>query len=176
MLVNAAVADDLVEVFRQLYEARFPIEAMAIATRQDLEAPPTGDGNVTGAFSCRPVRGGSQYSQHAYGLAVDLNPFHNPYQNGDVVLPELASSYLARDRVRPGMITPDGPVVRAFSTIGWGWGQVVWPQGLSALQPQRSLADLRGPRPASAAGTVRGSGTTLLAGCSPAALGGPRLC
>jgi hypothetical protein len=122
LLVNRTAADDLVLVFRRLYDARFPIEAMGIATRRDLDAPPTGDGNVTGAFTCRPVRGGTQFSQHAYGLAVDLNPFQNPYLNGELVLPELASAYLDRTRLRPGMITPDGPVVRAFSAIGWGWG------------------------------------------------------
>jgi hypothetical protein len=38
------------------------------------------------------------------------------------VLPELASAYLDRDDVRPGMITPDGVVVRAFGSIGWTWG------------------------------------------------------
>jgi hypothetical protein len=122
MLVNGSVADDLVEVFRRLYRARFPIESMGIARRADLHAPPTGDGNVTGSFACRPVRGGSTYSQHAYGLAVDLDPFQNPYRRGDVVLPELASAYLDRHWLRPGMITPTGPAVQAFASIGWGWG------------------------------------------------------
>jgi hypothetical protein len=51
-----------------------------------------------------------------------VNPFQNPYTKGEVVLPELASSYLDRGWVRPGMITPGGPVVRAFAAIGWGWG------------------------------------------------------
>ena len=37
-------------------------------------------------------------------------------------LDELASAYLARDRVRPGMVTSDGPVVSAFRDIGWEWG------------------------------------------------------
>lgn len=122
MLVNAAVAGDLVRVFRRLYRARFPIESMAIARLADLDAPPTGDGNVTGSFACRPIRGGAAYSQHAYGLAVDLNPFQNPYARDDVVLPELASAYLDRGRLRPGMIRPDGRVVRAFASIGWEWG------------------------------------------------------
>jgi len=122
LLVNRSVSDDLVEVFGQLYAARFPLESMAITRQQDLDAPPTGDGNVTGSFACRPVRGGTQYSQHAYGLAVDLDPFQNPYTNGDVVLPELASAYLDRNWLRPGMITLDGPAVRAFASIGWGWG------------------------------------------------------
>ena len=45
-----------------------------------------------------------------------------PTRTDDLVLPELASSYLDRDDVRPGMITPDGVVVRAFELIGWTWG------------------------------------------------------
>jgi D-alanyl-D-alanine carboxypeptidase len=122
LLVNASVAGDVVKVFKQLYAARFPIEEMRITRLEELDAPPTGDGNNTGAFACRPTRGASSYSQHAYGLAVDVNPFQNPYVNDDVVLPELASSYLERGWRRPGMIAPNGPVVRAFSSIGWGWG------------------------------------------------------
>jgi hypothetical protein len=122
LLVNRSVADDLVSVFRQLYAAKFPIEEMRITRADELDAPPTGDGNNTGAFNCRPVRGATSYSQHAYGLAIDVNPFQNPYTKGDLVLPELASSYLDRSWVRPGMIEPEGPVVRAFSSIGWTWG------------------------------------------------------
>lgn len=122
MLVNGSAAADLVDVFRTLYRARFPIESMGIMRLADLDAPPTGDGNVSGSFACRPVSGGTEFSQHAYGLAVDLNPFQNPYRSGDVVLPELASAYLDRGWVRPGMITPGGPAVRAFASIGWEWG------------------------------------------------------
>jgi hypothetical protein len=122
MLVNRSVAEGLVDVFQKLYRAKFPIESMGIAEPQDLDAPPTGDGNVTGSFACRPIRGGTEFSQHAFGLAVDLNPFQNPYQQGDLVLPELASAYLDRDWLRPGMITPGGPATRAFGSIGWQWG------------------------------------------------------
>ena len=90
--------------------------------RWDPDAPPTGDGNGTGAFVCRASTGASYFSQHAYGLAIDVNTFQNPYAKGEVVLPELASSYLDRDDVRPGMVTADGPVVEAFASIGWEWG------------------------------------------------------
>ena len=122
MLVNRSAAAGLVDVFRKLYRIRFPIESMGIARLTDLDAKPTGDGNGTGSFACRPIRGGTEFSQHAYGLAVDLNPFQNPYRNDDVVLPELASAYLDRSWVRPGMATPRGPAVRAFASIGWEWG------------------------------------------------------
>lgn len=122
LLVASGVAADVAGVFRELWRAGFALEELRITTRAELDAPPTGDGNTTGAFVCRPVTGGTSYSQHAYGTAIDLNPFQNPYGKGEVVLPELAASYLDRSWVRPGMITADGPVVRAFARIGWGWG------------------------------------------------------
>lgn len=122
LLVHASAAEDVVEVFRRLHQARFPIEQMRIVAAAELDGPPTGDGNVTSAFVCRAVRGGASWSQHAFGLAVDVNPFHNPYQRGDVVLPERASAYLDRSWERPGMLREDGPVVAAFDAIGWGWG------------------------------------------------------
>jgi D-alanyl-D-alanine carboxypeptidase len=123
LLLNASVARDVVRVFHRLYDERFPFEELRISTLADLDAAPTGDGNGTGAFVCRPTTGSTTtFSQHAYGLAIDLDPFQNPYVKGDLVLPELASTYLDRDDVRPGMITPDGVAMRAFSEIGWTWG------------------------------------------------------
>jgi len=122
MVVNALVADDVVTVFRKLYAARFPLEEMRLVTQADLDAAPTGDGNTTAAYACRPTVGSSSWSAHAYGLAVDLNPFMNPYRKGDLVLPELASSYLDRSWRRPGMLFRDGVVVRAFQDIDWTWG------------------------------------------------------
>jgi hypothetical protein len=122
LLLNRGVAHDVVGVFRKLYRARFPFEELRVTSHSELDAAPTGDGNDTGAFVCRPMVGTTTYSQHAYGLAIDLDPFQNPYRRGDLVLPELASTYLDRDDVRPGMITSDGVVVRAFAAIGWTWG------------------------------------------------------
>ncbi|MGH3362157.1 MAG: M15 family metallopeptidase [Nocardioides sp.] len=122
LLVHASAARDLDVVFRRLWRARFPMEQVLIVRTYDPDAPKTGDGNGTGSFVCRPTTGGTSFSQHAYGLALDVNTFQNPYRDGDVVLPELASAYLQRGRVRPGMITAEGPVVRAFAAIGWEWG------------------------------------------------------
>lgn len=122
LLVNASAAAGLVRVFHHLFSRGWPIEQMRIASKADLHAPPTGDGNVTGDFACRPVRGGTGWSQHAYGLAVDLDPFQNPYVDGARVLPELATAYARRGREWPGIIRPGAVPVRAFAAIGWGWG------------------------------------------------------
>jgi hypothetical protein len=124
LVVRSDVARPVARVFRQLYAARFPIEQMRVVTQADLDAPPTGDGNNTAAYACRPTRGSTSWSAHAYGLAVDVNPFMNPYtrDSSDLVLPELASAYLDRSWRRPGMVLPGGVVTRAFAAVGWTWG------------------------------------------------------
>jgi hypothetical protein len=122
MLVNADVAQTVVGVFKRLYAAGFPIEEMRITTEAELKMPPTGDGNNTNAFVCHQTPGQAQWSANAYGLAVDLNPFDNPSVKGDLVLPELASSYLNRDWARSGMVLDGGVAVTAFESAGWKWG------------------------------------------------------
>jgi hypothetical protein len=122
IIVNTAVAEDVIEVFARLHEARFPIEQMRITTLEQVDDHPTGDFNETGSFVCRPAVGSSNWSYHAYGLAIDVNPFHNPYQRGDLVIPELASVYTDREDVRPGMIVAGDAVTEAFAEIGWEWG------------------------------------------------------
>jgi len=122
LIVHDDVAADVIGVFEQLYEARFPIEEMRIITRADVDAPPIGDGNNSGSFVCRPVTGGTSFSEHAKGLAIDINPFHNPYIRGDRVLPEQASAYTDRSLNEQGMLQLDSLVVKAFADIGWTWG------------------------------------------------------
>lgn len=122
LIVNAAFAEDIVSVFEQLHAARFPVEQLKVTTQPELDAPPTGDGNNSGAFGCREAVGSDSWSRHAYGLAIDINPFHNPYIRGELILPELAESYLDRDRALPGMVFEGDIVFQAFADIGWSWG------------------------------------------------------
>lgn len=120
LLVHVDAVEVVTAGFAALFARRFPIEEMRIVAVDELDAPPTGDGNNTTAFVCRPSRGATRWSEHAYGRAVDINPFHNPYVKGDVVLPELASAYADRSVIRPGMLTDED--VAGFDAGGWGWG------------------------------------------------------
>lgn len=122
LIVNRSVARDVVSVFRQIHRARWPIEEMRVTARRELDAPPTGDGNNTSAFVCRAARLSEEWSEHAYGLAVDVNPFQNPYVRDDLTLPELAMAYRDRSWRRPGMLEAGDPVTSAFGQIGWEWG------------------------------------------------------
>jgi hypothetical protein len=122
IVVAATVASPVVQIFRSLYDVGFPIEQMRLATAADETAHPTGDGNDTVGFACTVVPGSTHFSAHAYGLAIDVNPFQNPEKKGDLVIPELASAYTVRAWVRPGMLLPGSPAVRAFARAGWTWG------------------------------------------------------
>ena len=124
LVVNRAAAAPLARVFRQLYVLRFPIRHLSFADAYGPTQPT--DGDISGSFECRkavpsPCGGGSgNWSNHAYGLAVDLNPIENPYVGCGATRTRKSRPYLNRKRVRPGMITP--AVVKAFASIGWGWG------------------------------------------------------
>ena len=122
LILAAEWTEDLLGVFEVAWNERFPFEEMRIVTLADLVAEPTGDGNNTASFVCRAVTGGSRFSEHAYGLAIDINPFHNPYLRGELLLPELAGAYLEREDARDGMLYANSPVVLAFAEIGWAWG------------------------------------------------------
>lgn len=122
LVVASRAAGSVVRAFRSLFAQGFPIEQMRLPTTADLTAPPTGDGNNTAAFVCRRARGQSRFSAHAYGLAIDVNPFQNPFVRDDLVLPELASAYRNRTWHRPGMLLAGSAAVRAFTDRGWTWG------------------------------------------------------
>ena len=63
------------------------------------------------------------WSQHAFGLAIDINPIENPYVASDGYVRNYnARPYRNRSLHRPGMILPGDVVVRAFAAIGWKWG------------------------------------------------------
>jgi hypothetical protein len=132
MVVNASAADDVLWVFHQLFDARFPIK------RVDLSTPfhpnsfaqhrrITSHRSVTASFNCRPVVTAlgpeDTFSQHAYGLAIDLNPLQNPYVTSDgFVRNRAAEPYLDRSRNFEGMIHEGDVVFRSFAAIGWSWG------------------------------------------------------
>ena len=128
LVVNRDVASQLAKVFRRLHELRFPIRHMRLVDMYGPLRTQPKDGDVTGSFSCRqavpsPCTGGTasgNWSNHAYGHAIDINPVENPYVGCGRTRDPKSEPYLDRSRLRKGMVTP--AVVRAFRSIGWGWG------------------------------------------------------
>jgi hypothetical protein len=123
MLINAKRAEEIVPVFRYMYEHRFPIEEMRVTTLEEVTGDHFGDQNVTISFECRHTTGGyTTWSEHASGLAIDINPFHNPWVRDGYVYPELADAYIDRTWLRPGMIETQRAIITEFKDIGWSWG------------------------------------------------------
>jgi hypothetical protein len=126
LVVNRSAAAPLAKVFRQLYKLRFPIRHMRFAETYVPKRSQPADGDISGSFECRRAvpspcgNGTGNWSQHAFGLAVDLNPIENPYTGCGRTREPASVPYLNRSRIRRGMVTPG--VVRAFRSIGWGWG------------------------------------------------------
>lgn len=124
MVVNVDVAVRVSGVLRQLYDDRFPIQQMRLVDDFGGDDDASMTANNSSAFNCRPVAGHpGSWSQHAYGRAVDLNPLTNPYVLADgTVSPPAGAPYRDRSLRAPGLIAAGGPAVRAFCSVGWGWG------------------------------------------------------
>jgi hypothetical protein len=123
LIVNRSVATRVVSVFRKLYRADFPIRRMQPVDAYGGSDFRSIEADNTSAFNCRRATGSSSWSNHAYGLAIDINPIENPYvtSSGSVAHP-ASRPYLNRSRIRPGMAYPGGALVNAFRSVGWGWG------------------------------------------------------
>ncbi len=105
LVVNAKAADDLVSVFKKLYDVRYPIERMEPVDKYGGSDFDSIEANNTSAFNCRNATGSSSFSQHAYGLAVDINPCQNPYVYADGhIAHKSCTKYKNRDLDAPGMI------------------------------------------------------------------------
>lgn len=130
MVVHADVAEDVLRVFGRLHEARFPIKRVALAREfvlDEWEPRISSRRSVTASFNCRPVvtplGPGEDFSQHSYGLAIDINPVQNPFVTADgFVRNRMARPYIDRSKHLTGMIHDGDVVVRSFASIGWEWG------------------------------------------------------
>ncbi|MCW2679283.1 MAG: hypothetical protein JWM62_684 [Frankiales bacterium] len=122
LVVARAHAAGMVTVFRRLYEARFPVQRMRTVEQYGSDDDRSMAANNTSAFNCRAVAGGTGWSEHAYGAALDLNPVQNPYVRGTTVEPAAGRAYVDRRDVRTGMVVAGDMVVRAFAGVGWEWG------------------------------------------------------
>jgi hypothetical protein len=122
LIVAAAVAADVLAVFERLFALRFPIARMELIDAYGGDDERSMAANNCSAFNFRTIAGTEMLSLHAHGTAVDINPVQNPYLASGTIQPAAAEAFLDRSQVRAGMIVRPGPMVEAFSDIGWEWG------------------------------------------------------
>ena len=123
LVVHERYAGGMADVFARLFAKRFPIRRMELIDRYGADDHRSMAHDNTSAFNCRFVNGTNDWSTHAYGKAVDINPRENPYVSGEFVSPPEGRPFADRSDRREGMILGNGPVVGAFERlIGWKWG------------------------------------------------------
>lgn len=82
LVVNADRALEVARVFGDLYFGRFPIERMETVEKYNSDDDASMAANNTSAFNCRAITGGTAWSNHSYGRAIDINTVQNPYISG----------------------------------------------------------------------------------------------
>lgn len=124
LVIDRELVKDLKRVFALALKERFPIYSVIPISDKRFRKDGRWDdelsmeANNTSAFNYREVTGGGRLSNHAYGRAIDINTFFNPYVKGDLVLPHGATY----DPKVAGTFTADSTVVQEFLRLGWTWG------------------------------------------------------
>ena len=122
MICNKAAAEELLEIFRELYDAGYPIEKVFLIDEYGGDDTRSMSDNNSSCFNYRSRSGMSLLSQHAVGMAVDINPLYNPHVKGARIEPASAARYADRSRACPYSIKKGDACHRALCRRGWKWG------------------------------------------------------
>lgn len=122
LVCNKAIADDLLVIFRRLYEARYPIERMQLIDHYDADDERSMAHNNTSCFCYRVINGSTKLSKHSLGMAVDLNPLYNPCVKGKMVQPKSGWRYADRSGSFRYKIVRGDLAWRLFTQHGFQWG------------------------------------------------------
>lgn len=123
LVVHKKIANMVMEIFQDIFEAKFPIEKMRLIDEYDANDDKSMEDNNSSAFCFRRnLNRPWVISTHGLGLAIDINTRLNPWVKGEKVSPSNARDYVDRTTPIAGMIHPGDPVVAAFKKRGFIWG------------------------------------------------------
>ena len=129
LICNAAIADDLKEIFYTLYENKYPIEKIKLIDEYGGDDTASMTDNNTSCFNYRVVDGSTSLSKHALGCAIDINPYYNPYvvfhKNGSdqtYISPAGSEIYADRSQDFAYKIDENDLCYQLFKEHGFTWG------------------------------------------------------
>ena len=126
MIVNYHIAEDVLDILRQLYEAGYPIEKIRLVDEYDADDELSMEDNNSSSFNFRFISHTTRVSKHGLGLAVDINTLYNPYtkivDGVRIVEPVTGEPYLDREADFPCKIDHDDLCYRLFIEHGFEWG------------------------------------------------------
>ena len=127
LICNKAIAQDLVEIFYELYQNEYQIEQIRLIDEYSGDDTLSMLDNNTSCFNYRVVDGTSNLSKHALGLAIDINPFFNPYvvfqpDGTTYISPTGSETYADRSRDFAYKIDENDLCYKLFREHGFVWG------------------------------------------------------
>lgn len=126
MVCSEVIAEELLAIFRVLYDNAYPIERMVLVDDYNAEDALSMRANNSSAFNFRYISGTKKLSNHSLGLAVDINPLYNPYVKKvggrTIVDPKEAAEYVNRNHENPYIIKDGDLLVKEFLKHGFKWG------------------------------------------------------
>lgn len=127
IVCNKAISRDLRDIFDSLYKARYPIERIRPISEYADDDEHSMQANNTSCYCYRPIEGSTKLSNHARGLAIDINPLYNPCvrrrKDGTLLVqPATARPYTDRSRRFKYKITKHDLCYRLFRQHGFTWG------------------------------------------------------
>lgn len=126
MVCSRVISDDLLSIFRELFDAQYRIESVRLVDEYGADDNLSMVNNNSSAFNFRYISGTTRLSKHSLGLAVDINPLYNPYVKGVgdelVVEPKEARDYVDRDGDFPFKIDTSDLCYKLFIRHGFEWG------------------------------------------------------
>lgn len=126
IICSKSIANDLLEIFRELHKAKYPIERIRLIDEYNADDETSMRANNSSCFCYRTMTGSStKVSKHGLGLAIDINPLYNPYVKGNRIKPSNARKYAFNRAKRsdiPMKLSSDDLAVRLFKKHGFRWG------------------------------------------------------
>jgi len=126
MVCSKLIAEDLLEIFRELYEQNYPIEKMRLIDEYDANDELSMTDNNSSCFNYRTISHTNKISKHGLGVAVDINTLYNPYTkvvDGErIIEPAAGAPYLDRDADFPYKIERGDLCYNLFIAHGFEWG------------------------------------------------------
>jgi hypothetical protein len=121
IVIHKRFANDVAAIFVELYAIRFPIKN--ISTYEHYDVGKSANSDATVGFYCRRAQDApTEWSGHAYGAAIDINPIENPFADPkDGWWPGGSAANAPRDNGQ-GKASPSTEAFRIFARHGWAWG------------------------------------------------------
>lgn len=126
LVVNKAIADDVLAIFEELYKADYPIEKVRLVDEYDADDEASMSDNNSSAFNFRFISHTTRISRHGLGMAVDINTRYNPYVktvDGKLSIePANGADYVDRSKDFPHKIDHEDLCYKLFKEHGFTWG------------------------------------------------------